>query len=101
VKRVRSGLPAEALSQLGVGPSGVSTTGSFAAVSLLIRVHKFSIEWVVNVVETALRDAAVVAHLLLTKPFSDRGRFLECLGGLTCTCPCGGTFEIDTSEGLR
>jgi hypothetical protein len=50
VKRVRSGLPAEALSQLGVGPSGVSTTGSFAAVSLLIRVHKFSIKWVVNVV---------------------------------------------------
>ncbi len=79
----------------------MSTTGSFAAVSLSIRVHKFSIEWVVNVVETTLRDAAVVAHIQLTKPFSARGRFLECLGGLTCTCAGGGTFKIDTSERLR
>jgi hypothetical protein len=84
---VHSGVSAEASSQLGIGPSDVSTTGSSAAVSLSIRVHKFSIEWGVNVIETALRDAAVVAHLLLTGSFSERGRFEECLGSLVYTCP--------------
>ena len=85
---MHSGVPAEASSQLGVGPSDVSTSGSSVAVSLSIRVHKFSIEWGVNVVETALRDAAVAAHLLLTGSFSERDRFRECLGGLMYTCLC-------------
>ena len=40
--------------------------GSSAAVSLSTRVRKFSIEWGVNVVETALRDATAVAQLLLS-----------------------------------